>query len=96
MDQRDPKIVEEFRRRRGRQVAVAAAVFAAFGLLIWAERVQPHPLGLTPRSGQIGVLMVVIGAPLFSFKNWRCPKCSRYLGKTWMLRFCPGCGVPLS
>jgi len=96
MPERDPRIVEEFRRRQRRQYAVAGTVFAACGLLIYAGQVQPNPLGLAPRVAQGGAFFVVVCALLSSLRNWRCPACQRYLGKTWVLRFCPGCGVPLA
>jgi rubrerythrin len=39
--------------------------------------------------------MVVAGALIFSFVNWRCPACTRYLGRGWNPKFCPKCGVQL-
>ena len=37
---------------------------------------------------------MVAGLLIFSWQNWRCPACDRYLGK-YPGRFCPKCGVPL-
>ncbi|HEV8377104.1 MAG TPA: hypothetical protein VGR38_12815 [Candidatus Polarisedimenticolia bacterium] len=40
-------------------------------------------------------LLLIVGALLFSFWNWRCPACEKYLGKSLSPRFCPKCGVAL-
>jgi len=37
----------------------------------------------------------VVGALVFSFKNWRCPACNGYLGKAFNPRYCSKCGVEL-
>ena len=31
----------------------------------------------------------------FSFRNWRCPACNGYLGRSMSMNFCPKCGVEL-
>ena len=41
------------------------------------------------------LLALVLGALVFSFRNWRCPACDSYLGKGMSPRFCPKCGVAL-
>jgi hypothetical protein len=41
------------------------------------------------------LFVFVIGALVFSLKNWRCPACDRYLGKVWNPRHCHSCGVAL-
>jgi hypothetical protein len=39
--------------------------------------------------------VLVAGALIFSLRNWRCPACNRYLGRTFNPRYCQGCGFEL-
>ena len=94
--ERDSRVIEEFQRRRQRQFIVAGVVIVAVVGLAWSERAGSSVLGMSRQGAQIALFTVVVAAVLFSLRNWRCPQCSRYLGKSWMLRFCPGCGVPLA
>ncbi|HET9326685.1 MAG TPA: hypothetical protein VFQ05_07935 [Candidatus Eisenbacteria bacterium] len=87
----------EFAVRRKRQLMVAISfvlVIIAFALLARFET-----------DGEMGgvslgfffpiFFAVVIGALAFSFRNWRCPACGRYLGRELSPRFCSKCGVAL-
>jgi hypothetical protein len=40
-------------------------------------------------------IIAIIGALIFSFKNWRCPACDKYLGKAFNPKFCSKCGAAL-
>lgn len=51
--------------------------------------------GRTGQLAGIAFLCLAVGALLFSLWNWRCPACSKYLGKSLSPRFCPKCGVAL-
>lgn len=35
------------------------------------------------------------GAIFFSYRNWRCPACDKYLGKVWNPRHCHSFGIAL-
>jgi hypothetical protein len=58
-----------------------------------------------PKSGIAFGISAVIALPIlgaaivsylfFTFRNWRCPACNRYLGKGFNPSFCPKCGVQL-
>ena len=93
----DVVIRELFARRRKRQrIAAAIAVVAIFGAFFGAEltndpdeRPYQTPLG-------IAGIAVVVAVILFSFRNWRCPRCNRYLGKRMSTRFCASCGAQLT
>ncbi|KAF0138149.1 MAG: hypothetical protein FD122_3859, partial [Stygiobacter sp.] len=38
--------------------------------------------------------VAILGAyAIFSFKNWRCPACDKYLAKQTNPSFCPNCGA---
>jgi hypothetical protein len=41
----------------------------------------------------IGILSVSV--LVFSFLNWRCPSCNKYLGKAINPKFCSKCGTQL-
>ena len=38
---------------------------------------------------------VLIGTAVFSWWNWRCPACNRYLGRSGAKKVCGRCGVVL-
>jgi hypothetical protein len=68
--------------------AVLAVIFAAdkqAGTVLGFPLIVVGPL----------FLVLIIGALVFSLKNWRCPACDRYLGKVWNPRHCHSCGVAL-
>ncbi len=87
---------QQFAAKRRRQILlifplVGFALFAAFtdkdhGISV---------LGIPPADLMFAVAIVALGAVAFSFWNWRCPACSRYLGRGLGPRFCPRCGVEL-
>ena len=82
-------------RRRRQMIAIVPTVLLA--VLIGATDEQS---GTTLGGIRLAYLLPVAlagiaGILLFSFKNWRCPACSRYLGKTMSPSFCSRCGVPL-
>ena len=81
----------EFARRQKRQIAVAAVIFlGVISMMIMRDRSPiASPVGLTMFIGAFVAILI------FSFQNWRCPACQKYLGKGGFPRFCPRCGVPL-
>lgn len=88
---------DRFKQRRSRQLILAVPVIALIFLRPWLrENPESALAGMDP--GWVGGLVVVfvVGALVFSFKNWRCPACNGYLGKTVSPRFCQKCGVELS
>ena len=89
---------ELFRQRRKRQFILAVPLIAVMFLGFWLPE-NPDILsgaGLNPSIFAGVFLALVIGAIAFSFRNWRCPACDCYLGKTINPKFCHRCGVPLS
>ena len=89
---------EEFKRqfstRRRRQIFLAVPIVVlAVCVRIFSEQIQKTGI---PDAVWITVFLVlVLGAILFSFRNWRCPACDRYLGRSIGPSFCPKCGVAL-
>lgn len=92
---RDPKIVEEFGRRRRRQITLAVLLITGVIWLTWVMEHYGSGWRLSERDRGMAVMAVVLSALAYSWRNWRCPACNRYLGKSMWLAFCPGCGVPL-
>ena len=96
MQERDPRIVEEFQRRRKRQLIVTLPlVVLVFTILVMGDRGGSFG-GISCSSLAIPAFAVLIGLIIFSLKNWRCPACNGYLGKAISPRFCSRCGAPLS
>ena len=91
---------QEFRalyaqRRRRQYLLVVPMVAALVALTFGADHASDTVLGL---SRQIYVPLVfagVAGALVFSYRNWRCPACNKYLGRSLFHRHCPNCGVGL-
>ena len=81
----------EFAKRQKRQLAVAGIIFAgAISMMILRHRSPlESPVGLVLLIGAMAAILI------FSFQNWRCPACEKYLGKGGFPRFCPRCGVAL-
>lgn len=70
-------------------------VIIAFALLARFETGGGKIGGVSPVFFFPIFLAVVIGVLAFSFRNWRCPACGRYLGREMSPRFCSKCGVAL-
>jgi hypothetical protein len=85
---------QEFAARRKRQLILAVPLLAVFiGFAVLADERNG---GLVPTAVVApAFLLLVGGAFVFSFRNWRCPACDKYLGKGISPRFCPKCGVAL-
>lgn len=87
---------ERFRSRRKRQI-ILAVPFIGVVLAVFLTR---HSKGQDVYGIPLEVwgpvfLLLVLGALVFSFLNWRCPACDRYLGRDISPRFCTQCGVEL-
>ena len=88
---------QQFAERRKRQIILAIPLVAlVVGFAVFADERSPAALPGIPASMVAPVFFaVVVGALIFSFRNWRCPACDKYLGKGVSPRFCPKCGVAL-
>ncbi|HEX7832885.1 MAG TPA: hypothetical protein VF787_24745 [Thermoanaerobaculia bacterium] len=85
------QVIEEFRQRRKRQWIMAFPAFTSiFLVLIFADKPGRASLILTYTA-----LALMLTYIVFSLINWRCPSCSRYLGKTLNPSFCAKCGARL-
>jgi hypothetical protein len=89
------EIREEFKKKRVRQIiAVFPMILAFIGLV----SVEGNPAGLfgLPPNIVLGLsFALIISILIFSFLNWRCPSCEKYLGKAFNPKFCTKCGTQL-
>ena len=87
---------QEFAARRKRQLILVVPMLVIFiGFAVLNDERKGAVLGM-PAGVLVPAFLVFVGAALvFSFRNWRCPACDKYLGKGMSLRFCPKCGVAL-
>jgi len=82
-------------RRRNQLMVSIPLVAVIIGVVVTEDRAGGTILGL-PRDvvGPI-FLAIVAGALFYSFRNWRCPACNKYLGRGFNPRHCQNCGVEL-
>lgn len=90
----DYSYIDSFKKIKKRQMAVAFMILPLLALKIFRYRLS----SLTFLDSDIfGIFLVafVISALIFSFVNWKCPKCDKYLGRNISIRHCPHCGEQL-
>ena len=90
------EIRRTFAKRRRNQLWLLV-VFApiVFGELLYQRHVAATVLGMSPQvAAPIFLVLAVVGL-LYSLRNWRCPACSKYLGRSINARNCLNCGVRL-
>ena len=90
----------EFKRlfsvRRRRQMFLAASLFPmVIAAAMLRSSARQELFGIRPSMWGPGFLLLIVGALVFSFRNWRCPACDRYLGRRLNPRFCSKCGAVL-
>jgi len=83
------------KRRRQWQLVVLPALAAVIVIVIVGGRPEGMLLGLSAAVWRPVAFAVVLAAVVFSFINWRCPACGRYLGRTFNPEYCSHCGIPL-
>jgi hypothetical protein len=89
------RIIQDFRLRQSRQLlAMALTLFLLLFLVLIYKRTDIF--GEFSRSGIFGLQIVLIAAFIgFSFINWRCPSCNKYLGGDINRRICRKCRIRL-
>ncbi|WEN15069.1 hypothetical protein PY254_17860 [Rhodanobacter sp. AS-Z3] len=88
----DPAVTQAFRRLFFRQwlMAVPTAIF-----LVWALK-SPSSGGALHGLMLPLAFVVLIFVGVFTYRNWRCPKCGAYLGRNPLYTGqCPSCGTAL-
>ena len=95
-EQQKQEFKTQFANRRRKQLMVSVPLIILVVLFATVNEKTGLVLGTIPISIFTPIFVVaVVGALIFSFKNWRCPACKRYLGKAFNPSFCSKCGVGL-
>ena len=82
--------------RRKRQLMVSLPVIAmAFAVGLTEDRGSDAILGLPANLVGPLFLALVLAVLVFSFRNWRCPACEKYLGRSFNPKHCQNCGIQL-
>lgn len=92
----DPEVKKEFARRRRRQNVLGVILTPFFFVGIGLKAVKNSVHGTAPLVAVLTILAVMVLGLAFSHWNWRCPKCSTFLGSRMGPRRCPHCGVRLA
>ena len=90
------EIIEEFKKKRIRQIMAVGPIILAFIALLSVEGNPTAIFGLPPNTVLTISFALIISVLIFSLFNWRCPSCNKYLGKAINPKFCAKCGVQLS
>ena len=89
------EIIEEFKKKRIRQIIAVGPIILAFIALLSVEGNPTAIFGLPPNTVLTISFALIISVLIFSLFNWRCPSCNKYLGKAINPKFCAKCGVQL-
>jgi hypothetical protein len=89
------EIIAEFKKKRTRQIMAVGPIILAFIGLLSVENNPTGIFGLAPSTILVTAFAVIISVLVFSFLNWRCPSCNKYLGKAINPKFCSKCGTQL-
>jgi hypothetical protein len=82
-------------RRRNQLMVSIPLVPLILAVVLTEDRAAGTILGLS-RQVVGPIFLAVVGAVLFySFRNWRCPACNKYLGRGVNPQHCQNCGVEL-
>ena len=92
--ERKERILELYRKRRKIQISILVAMVVIIVFLIIMSSNPDLTIGeLTQDNMGIIALFLVIGGFIFSFMNWRCPVCNKYLGRGIWQKKCGNCGT---
>ena len=95
-DQQLAEFKTEFARRKRNQFIAAAPVIAVILAFAFFERQLKQAFeGVSPAISGGVLILAFVGLLAFSLRNWRCPACNSYLGKSTSMKHCPKCGVVL-
>ncbi len=89
----DPRVIEEFKKRRSRRRT--CVIIAVVGICLSVSAAGGGIAGMPREFVDTVAFGLVVGVVLFSFVNWRCPACDGYLGKGASPKFCRKCGTQL-
>ena len=95
-EEQKQEIKQQFKTRRNRQLCISLPIAALMiAAIIFEDRLNAIPLPVSEQTFGIVFLALVAAVLALSFKNWRCPACDKYLGRSISPKFCAKCGVEL-
>lgn len=94
-EQLDAFKTEFARKRRNQLILAAPIVLLVVGSAFFEPQLKEALADTAPWIPAAVLIPAVLGALGFSFRNWRCPACDKYLGKSASIAFCAKCGVAL-
>ncbi|HZM15432.1 MAG TPA: hypothetical protein VFE28_05475 [Candidatus Krumholzibacteria bacterium] len=87
---------DNYAKRRRRQLMVTVPMILLIIALAFTDDQEAGTIfGLSPLVGGSVFLVAFLALLAFSLRNWRCPACDKYLGRTFNPRHCQHCGVAL-
>ena len=91
----DKEMMQQFGVRQNRQsLAISVTLLLLLALTVVYKR--GDLFGEFSKMSIVSAQIVTIAAFVaFSFFNWRCPACKKYLGRSYGMKNCPSCGVKL-
>jgi hypothetical protein len=95
-EQQKQEFKNQYSIRRRRQLMVSVPLILVLIVFATANEGTGLVLGAIPINLLAPVFIIaIVGVLIFSLRNWRCPACNKYLGKTFNPKFCSKCGVSL-
>lgn len=88
-------IVEEFRKRETRQYITLFSMLLVYPVIILISAIYESHLNKIPDVILYGIIIILIAPVIYSYYNWRCPRCGTFLGKRFSPKFCNMCGAKL-
>jgi len=90
------EIQRDYAARRQRQLIMTMPLgLVILALMLTSDKQDAPILGLSSdvfTALMVGMILIFM---LLSFRNWRCPGCNKYLGRSFNPKFCQRCGVQL-
>lgn len=91
---REEFIIRDFARRKRIQYILMVPVALVVILALVVRANDSVTFGSLSQDTVIYLLLgVVLATVIYSFYNWRCPACKKYLGRGLGQSYCPSCGA---
>jgi hypothetical protein len=93
----ESELRQDFARRRLRQwLVVIPAALAIIAIRVADDAADGAKIyGMSSGTIIAIAFVMIVGILVFSLWNWRCPSCSKYLGRGINPTFCGKCGFKL-
>lgn len=87
-------VIDLYTKRRKRQITIAILAIPLVAARFFKTELRQLDF-VNDQYFTYAILGLVGGLVIYSFFNWRCPKCNVYLGRSINLKHCSKCGVQL-